>query len=64
MVSSVPYSYEALNAQTVGGLGAAEVEESAEIDADIAAHRAIPFAHHMRYTDAEAVAANRCRRPR
>jgi len=40
LISSVPYSYESLNAQTVGGLGAAEVEESDEIDADIAAHRA------------------------
>lgn len=37
--------------------GAAALEESAEIDADISAHGASSSAHHTRYSDAEALAA-------
>jgi len=46
-----------LDADTLDGMEGAALEESAEIDADIAAHAAVPAAHHGRYTDAEAVAA-------
>ncbi len=54
---SVPYAIVADNADTVDGMHGAALEESAEIDADIAAHAAAPSAHHSRYTDAEAVSA-------
>jgi hypothetical protein len=59
-VAAVPYALqaqEAANADTVDGYDGASLEESAEIDADIAAHTAIADAHHARYTDAEAWAA-------
>ena len=45
------------DADTVDGVSASELEESAEIDADIAAHAAVAPAHHTRYNDPEAVAA-------
>jgi N-acetylneuraminic acid mutarotase len=59
-VAAVPYSFqaqEAANADMVDGYHGASLEESSEIDADIAAHTAIADAHHARYTDAEAWAA-------
>jgi len=46
-----------LSADTVDGMDGAALEESAEIDSDIAAHAAVANAHHTRYTDGEAVAA-------
>lgn len=46
-----------LDADTIDGAEAAALEESAEIDGDIATHAAIAGAHHARYTDAEAVTA-------
>jgi hypothetical protein len=46
-----------LDADTVDGMHGAALEESAEIDADIATHAAIADAHHARYTDAEAFGA-------
>ncbi|NQT84090.1 hypothetical protein HQ563_13775 [bacterium] len=46
-----------LDADTVDGMQGAVLEESAEIDADIAAHKGIADAHHARYTNSEAVAA-------
>ncbi|MDP2895622.1 MAG: hypothetical protein Q8Q12_03565 [bacterium] len=46
-----------LDADTIDGAESATLEESAEIDADIAAHTAVSDAHHTRYTNAEAVAA-------
>lgn len=45
------------DADTVDGAHAAALEESSEIDADIAAHAAISSSHHSRYTDAEALLA-------
>jgi hypothetical protein len=42
------------NADTVDGYEGAALEESAEIDTDIAAHMAIVDAHHPRYTNEEA----------
>jgi len=59
-ITSVAFSIvsdTARDADTVDGIEGADLEESAEIDADIAAHGVIPDAHHTRYTDAEAVAA-------
>ena len=56
IVSSL-FAIEAENADTVDGAEAADLEESAEIDADIAAHTGEPSAHHARYMDAEAVSA-------
>ena len=56
-VAAVPYALqaqEAADADTVDGYEGAALEESAEIDADIAAHTAIADAHHARYTDGEA----------
>ncbi len=43
-----------LDADTVDGYEGAALEESIEIDADVAAHTAITGAHHTRYTDGEA----------
>ncbi len=48
---------EAENADTVDGVHAAALEESAEIVAEIDAHESKPSVHHLRYTNAEAVAA-------
>jgi hypothetical protein len=65
-VAAVPFALQALqalqaqqaaDADTVDSYEGAALEESAEIDADIAAHTAISGAHHARYTDAEAWAA-------
>jgi hypothetical protein len=42
------------DADTVDGYEGAALEESAEIDGDIAAHTAITDAHHTRYTDEDA----------
>lgn len=46
-----------LDADTLDGAEAAALEESAEIDTDIATHAAIAAAHHTRYADTEAVSA-------
>ncbi len=43
-----------VDADMLDGVHAADLEESAEIDADIAAHTADVAAHHTRYSDAEA----------
>jgi len=59
-IAAVPYALqaqEAADAGTVDGYEGAALEESAEIDADVAAHAAISDAHHARYTDGEAWAA-------
>jgi hypothetical protein len=59
-IAAVPYALqaeEAANADTVDGMQGADLEESAEIDADIAAHASVIDAHHTRYTDAEAFGA-------
>jgi N-acetylneuraminic acid mutarotase len=59
-IAAVPYALQAEeaaqagNADTVDGYHGTTLEESAEIDADIAAHAAIPDSHHSRYTDGEA----------
>ncbi|MBN1355802.1 hypothetical protein JXA40_05970 [bacterium] len=52
-LTSVGYSHKAdlaRDADTVDGTHAADLEESAEIDADIAAHTAISSAHHTKTT--------------
>ncbi len=56
IVSSM-FAIEAEDADTVDGAEGADLEESAEIDADIATHAGEPSAHHARYADAEAVSA-------
>jgi hypothetical protein len=59
-IAAAPYALqaqEAADADTVDGYEGAALEESSEIDADIAAHAAIAAAHHVRYADAEAWAA-------
>jgi hypothetical protein len=59
-IAAVPYALqaqEAADAGTVDGYEGAALEESSEIDADVAAHTAIADAHHARYTDGEAWAA-------
>ena len=57
LLASVPYAFHAEDADTVDGMEGAGLEESAEIDADIAAHASNANAHHARYTDSEAWAA-------
>jgi len=57
LLASVPYAFHAEDADTLDGMEGADLEESAEIDADIAAHALSPAAHHARYTDLEAWAA-------
>ena len=47
---TVNYSAAAGNADTVDGLEGSDLEESAEIDADIVAHAALPDAHHAKTT--------------
>ena len=42
------------DADTVDGFHADDLEESSEIDADIADHQNIDYAHHPRYTDTKA----------
>ena len=44
------FAIEAGNADTLDGADAADLEESAEIDADVAAHAADPSAHHKKTT--------------
>ncbi len=59
-ITSTAFSFvsqQAIDADTVDGMQGADLEESAEIDADIATHAAIADAHHAKYTDSEAVAA-------
>lgn len=51
-ITSAAYAFHALNADTVGGADASVLEESAEIDADIAAHTAIAAGHHAKTVDA------------
>jgi hypothetical protein len=41
----------AKDAGLLGGMSPSDLEESAEIDADVAAHAAIPDAHHAKTTD-------------
>ena len=45
-LTSVPYAWRAREAELLGGLSAPELDESAEIDADIQAHTTISDAHH------------------
>jgi hypothetical protein len=45
------------DADTVDGVDAADLEESLEIDADIATHSADSSSHHGRYSDSQAFAA-------
>jgi hypothetical protein len=45
------------DADTVDGVHASDLEESAEIDANIATHAADASAHHIRYADGEAQTA-------
>ena len=47
-IVSGPFAIEAENADTVDGMEAAALEESAEIDSDIAAHGASASAHHTK----------------
>jgi len=54
---SINYAASAGDADTVDGMHGAVLEESAEIDADIAAHAAVVDGHHARYTDSESVTA-------
>ncbi|MBU4263905.1 MAG: hypothetical protein KKC76_18775 [Proteobacteria bacterium] len=54
---TVNYAGTAGNADTLDGLNATDLDESVEIDADIASHAAAVSAHHTRYADPEAVAA-------
>ena len=56
-IVSVLFALEAENADTVDGIDAADLEESAEIDDDVATHAALASAHHDRFTEAEAVEA-------
>ena len=55
---TVNFAAMAGDADTLNGVFAVELEESLEIDADIAAHAGQASAHHAKYTDADAVAAN------
>lgn len=48
-------TWPGLDADTVDGAEAAALEESAEIDADIAAHASDPSAHHTKTTDASEI---------
>ncbi|NQT84516.1 hypothetical protein HQ563_15950 [bacterium] len=54
---TITYAASAGDAETVDGLEGADLEESAEIDADIVAHSTVADAHHAKYTNSEAVAA-------
>jgi hypothetical protein len=59
-IAAVPYALqaqEAVDSDTVDGFEGGALEESAEVDADVAAHAAVSDAHHARYTDGEAWAA-------
>jgi hypothetical protein len=59
-IAAAPYALqaeEAANADTVDGMEGATLEESAEIDADVATHAGIANAHHAPYTDDRAFAA-------
>ncbi len=51
------YAMTAGDADTVDGMEGADLEESAEIDADVSSHGSDPSVHHTRYTNAESVAA-------
>jgi len=52
LIAVVPYSWRARNSDLIGGQSANDLEESAEIQAAIAAHTAIPSAHHTKTIDA------------
>lgn len=52
MLSVVPFAWRAKNADLIGGLSALDLEESVEFQAAIAAHTAIPDAHHTKTIDA------------
>ena len=57
-IVSVPYAIKAAtagDAETLQGVSAADI--SAEIDADVGAHAGLADAHHLAYSDTEAVAA-------
>ena len=49
-IVSALYSIESRNADLLDGVEASELEESAEVDADIAAHTAAADAHHAKTT--------------
>ena len=44
--TATPYAFHSGNADTVDGLEGVDLEESAEIDADIATHTTLSHAHH------------------
>jgi hypothetical protein len=46
LLSVVPYSWRSRNADLLGGLSGLDLEESGEIQSAVAAHSAIPNAHH------------------
>ncbi len=52
LISVVPYAWRSKNSDLIGGLSAIDLEESSEIQAAIAAHTAIPDAHHSKTIDA------------
>lgn len=54
---SVPFALHASNADTVGGVSASSLEESAELSSAVSAHSANASAHHARYTDDAAILA-------
>jgi len=54
-VSSAGYATTAGDADTLDGAHASALEESAEVDADIAAHASNPSAHHTKTTDASEI---------
>lgn len=52
LISVVPYAWRAKNSDLIGGLSAIDLEESSEIQGALAAHAAIPNAHHDKTIDA------------
>lgn len=52
LISVVPYAWRAKNSDLIGGLSAIDLEESSEIQSALAAHTAIPDAHHDKTIDA------------
>lgn len=52
LIGVVPYSWRSRNSDLIGGLSAIDLEESSEIQSAVAAHTAIPGAHHDKTIDA------------
>lgn len=52
LIAVVPYSWRSRNSDLIGGLSAIDLEESSEIQSALAAHTAIPDAHHDKTIDA------------